>query len=735
MCIMVDPVWYETSTTPFVCHPTMGPLRSYLHQEKTLTAIRTALRERKTICLVNASMTGSGKTLANFSAAILDGTPTCGVYPTNELLADQYVSLAPFLPVLQMAVLDSAGMDDILAGHPNMRSHAHALAWATNATTGHTAILTNPDVLYLALYSLYGQMFSTFDLARGASAFRQILANYPVIAFDECHLYNAKQVANAAFIVGTAKELVPDLPHIFIFSSATPQNQLNRYLERLGLEPIDVTSTPATPSPTALVVCELVEVNLLPANLLHWQGGKAFAAVRREILDEWADTTTPQAKGVFIVDSVYEAKAMAESLRKTYGQKMVGEVHGYMDPGERAGALLRRLSVGTTTIDVGVNLTGEKRKHFLYGEARLGAQGVQRMGRIGRGGRKTDEIDIRNRVWLAVPEYVYTYLERRVKPTQRRAMSRELFTRLFTSAYFSHEDFEAYTRIYSPLEAVAACQRFLAQDFGDSWEKSARKLHWLVSTLYNKEPPATQEEAERSYAAYHSEQQRVWREFGTAIREAPGHPPATSKFYLSDLESFRGGLESDLIVALYDDLDAALGLKPVKTYTLPSVLRRTEWEELSTRAFHDLIRREHPAQADAWIEELERQRHLLGYLRVKALVQGEANTMAFEVRKRAIKGVFHQVIRLSRLSITAGGGGFRRGDDSILGRLSTRWLNCWISEQDSFSVSRGKTRYLPPLFKVYPLWATSPGGHVDRWSIAFGQDAFFLGSIYREASP
>ena len=80
---------------------------------------------------------------------------------------------------------------------------------------------------------------------------------------------------------------------------------------------------------------------------------------------------------------------------------------------ERAVALLRRFSVGTTTIDVGVDLTGPKSKEFLVCEARSPAQAIQRIGRLGRRGREIDSIEIPNTVWLVVPDYVYHFVEQR----------------------------------------------------------------------------------------------------------------------------------------------------------------------------------------------------------------------------------------------------------------------------------------------------------------------------------
>src|SRR5947209_13653606 len=110
----------------------VGTLSPYAHQIKTLELVREGIRNNTTICIENASVTGSGKTLANFAAAILDGTLTCGIYPTNELLLDQYVAIRKHLADEEMVILDSEGLDAIMTHYPHMRSHAHALAWATS---------------------------------------------------------------------------------------------------------------------------------------------------------------------------------------------------------------------------------------------------------------------------------------------------------------------------------------------------------------------------------------------------------------------------------------------------------------------------------------------------------------------------------------------------------------------------------------------------------------------------
>ncbi len=715
MHVVVETLRYATDSYSFV-----GELKPYAHQSRTLDFVRHAIKERRTICIENTSVTGSGKTLANFASAILDGTRTCGIYPTNELMLDQRVSLGKYLDK-EITLLDSQGLDDIIDVHPHMRSHAQALAWATGDDM-RVALLTNPDVLYLAMYDLYGQMFSTFPKNFGERAFRHMLANYPVIAFDEFHLYSTKQIANTSFIMGTAKELAPDNPHIFIFSSATPQPLFKQYVQRLGMDSLSVTDEPLTTGiGTGQVVCESITINFLPADLLRWQGGDTIRERLNEIL-HWADSFESKAKGVFIVDSVYEAKRIAAELRKGYQPDDIGEVHGYMASEERAVALLRRFSVGTTTIDVGVDLTGQKSKEFLVCEARSAAQAIQRIGRLGRRGRELDSIEIPNTVWLVVPDYVYHFVEQRT--IEGTVLNRQELNQLLNEAYLGHEEFTGYTQVYSPLEAVAACERIQRQDFEDTKVQTMATLHRLVPMLYGKNPPPEQEEIEKCYENYRKRQFAVWKKYGTEIQ----NPTSKSKkYYLSDLESFRGGLESDFTVAIYDDLDEHLHFKPVKTYGLPFVLRRTKCEELSKRLFEKLVQDRHPLKAKEWLEELESQRNILGYIHVHGLVDKQANETYFEVRSGRIENAFEQVIRIEGLTIAAENIYLRTSADSINAQLEKKALNCWVSERNGFKLS--DSLHLPPLFAIYPLRAFRTNGTYYQWSIAFGLDAFLLASL------
>lgn len=696
-------------------------LHPYEHQRRTLDKVRQALADKQTVCLINASVTGSGKTLANFAAALLDSTPTVGVYPTNELMMDQWAALVEPIGQDNIRVVDSEGLDDLQTDNPTLRSHAQALQWVTGDRIP-TALLTNPDVLYLAMYDLYGQMYSTFYRAFGERIFQNIINNYPVIAFDEFHLYNVKQVANAAFMVGTAARLAPAKPHVFIFSSATPQSSILPYLTRLGITPVPVTDTPSS-SPTDRVVCEPVTIEVLPADLLRWKGGDVMSDALGGIC-AWADRQNPPARGVFIFDSVYEAKRLAATLRARYGTDAVGEVHGYMDKLARGRALQCRFSVGTTTIDVGVDLTGAKSKEFLVAEARSAAAAIQRIGRLGRRGREphSSEFTVPNHIWLIVPDYVHARLTETLPQQSDTPLDRSVWIERLQEAYFGHQEFAAYARCYSPLEAVAATERVLGQyrSMLDILPAKQSVLHRLVPVLYDRKAPTSPEQAEASYSKIKKRQCAIWRAYGQPL------PKTKNSFYLSDLESFRGGMESQFTVAIYDETDAKLDIFPARTYNLAFVLRRAQWEPMAEDAFKKLLQQKHPGlRTDTELARIARQ-NVLGYVHVTGLIQGKANEMYFELGKSRVNNTFERVIRVEE--------GFQIGPgDHRLLRINTalkkRPFNCWVSQYSGIFL--GNNQRLPPLFTIYPLQARNVSGKTEAWSVAFGLDAFLLDSIYR----
>ena len=91
---------------------------------------------------------------------------------------------------------------------------------------------------------------------------------------------------------------------------------------------------------------------------------------------------------------------------------------------------------------------------------------------------------------------------------------------------------------------------------------------------------------------------------------------------------------------------------------------------------------------------------------------------------------FEQVIRIQGLRMAVENAYDVRlltSADSINAELEKKTLNCWVSERNGFKLS--DLLHLPPLFAIYPLHAIRFNGKPEKWSIAFGLDAFLLASL------
>ncbi len=719
MRLLVGGLRYATVEQPF-----LGDLRPYQHQASTLALVREALAEHETLCILNSSVTGSGKTLASFAPAILDGVPTIGVYPTNELMCDQEGALRPYLREDDVVRIDSAELDrwqDIM----QVRGHTEALlpivaAWEKRA------LLTNPDILHLMAYDLYGYSYRVGYRER---IFQAIVNEYPVLVFDEFHLYDTKQVANVAFIVGTLARLAPDKAHVFIFSSATPRDVRQWAEQRLGLRVEEVTAAAA---PCGRIVCEPIEgLTLVPADLNQWRGLEAIEqAVWPELKAYLAEAAN--ARGVFIVDSVYDARSLAGRLARQYGRDAVGEIHGYMEREARAGGLERRFTVGTTTIDVGVDLTGSKAKDFIVFEARSGAQFTQRLGRLGRRGREQDQIEIPNRAWALVPHYVANYAELRLNELghDRAAyLPRDDVLSVVEAAYRPKQGFHRYWRVYSPLEAAAAARRILVGQLTDRHKETQERLRRVICELFRDLPrDAPAEEVARIGSGVECSQREMWEQLGRAVERLAAKGVTQRDWYLDELEVFRAG--GDFQVALYDTLDELGGLFPFKIYNLPFVLRRTEFREISKPAFQRLVRQKAGQRVEAFLRQVERA-EVLGYLRVESVLD-QARRFWFQIEDHALMG---------RAGLLTRSDGWEIASDSLLTiddinrALGRQQRITWFAQQEPWDVAAAFS--LPPMFQLYPM---RPVGLTGRstigarfWSVAFGLNAFFLDTVTKSS--
>ncbi len=684
LTVNIAPLAYAQTDEPWL--PGFEP---YLYQSRVYRLVEQALQGGETLCLFLVTPTGSGKTLGSYAYAIHHQMPAFGVYPTNELIRDQERALKDWIDpggAYRLLRIDSRQLDhwqDAL----DKQQHAQTLETLMN---WEPTILTNPDILFYTFFGLY----------RGPQGLSQrlftFLGRYRLFIFDEFHLYNVKQMADVAYLVATLHTINPKRGRVFLFASATPDSPALPWLrDRLDL-PVEVVAGEPSDAPEARTIAQPLQLTLLPADLRRWQGIETLTTYLPTLQSFVADH--PQARLVTILDSVAGAIEAAQILRQTFPSKAVGEVHGLSSEEEGEEAVRRPFTVGTSTIEVGIDFKDEAEKDVLLYEARTAAQFVQRFGRLAR---HEKALPIPNRAVALVPEYVYHFMADRL--AQGQTLSRHELYRLVKEAYQRPEDFARYLKKHAPAEFTAARRSILSLFQPDEYPRVEAGLAEALEAL-------TDKSGKVGWGMYHQyQEERI----------------------LQPLLTFRG---SGFEAAVLDERGTDPGF-PAKRYNLTFLLRRGEIVELSQEAYLKRL----DELADRWPEEAARERRygkligrkpedllgVCGYFRLTGL-RHEVRKVWFEVGEDAVYGRKAEVTVISGLEIATEPGVQLHRLNRYLRR---KQVVAWFADVHPTAVRFG--RALPPLFAVYELRVRKPGGRLSdqRWSIVFNQDAFFVDSL------
>lgn len=661
--------------------------RPYAYQSRVYRRVQEALAGKETLCLFLTTPTGSGKTLGSYAYTINHQVPALGVYPTNELIRDQERALKGWIDPneeYRLLRIDSAQLDDWQA-KLDLQRHSETLERLMH---WEPTLLTNPDILFYTFFGLYGG-----PEGLGQRLFA-LIGQYRLFIFDEFHLYNVKQMADVAFLVGTLHTIHPQKGRVFLFASATPESPVLPWLRDQLHLPVEVVKGDPSDAPAARTIAYPLHLTLLPADLGHWEGVKALLEYLPKVEQFVSDYL--QARLVTILDSVAGAIELAHALRGRFPARPVGEVHGFSSEQERTEALRHPLTVGTSTIEVGIDFKDEAEKDVLIFEARTAPQFIQRFGRLAR---HEKGLSIPNWAIALVPEYVYHFMASRLTMP---SITRQALYDLIEEAYQKPEDFARYLHTHAAAEFQEAVGKVLTMFQPDDRPRIQEDLAKTVQALTDK--PAGP----------------AW-----ALRQR-----YDEEHILRPLLTFRGnGLEA----AILDERGSDPGF-PAKRYNLFFLLRRGVFEELDESEY--LARLE--ALADRWPEEVARERRyarlierqpddllgVYGYFVLKDLLD-KGRKVWFEVSEEQVLGRKAQVTVIEGLEIAT--------DPEVRLRRLNRHLQrkqivAWFIDRHPASIRLG--RALPPLFEVHELRVRRPGGGLsDAWSIAFNQDAFFLDSL------
>ncbi|HXH12392.1 MAG TPA: type I-D CRISPR-associated helicase Cas3' [Alphaproteobacteria bacterium] len=668
--------------------------RPYGYQWEAYQQMKAVLEEHRTVCLFLVTPTGSGKTLASYAYSVLHGKPAIGVYPTNELMADQERAFEPEYETARgwsnWAMKVDSHRLDLWQANLDLKRHGETLEALLN---WQRVVLTNPDILYYIAFGRYPALPGLRE-----RLFR-LLAEYPIFVFDEFHLYNVKQVANVAFLIGALRAIQPSRGRAFIFASATPQPLFRSLLEeRLAIQVQTLEAGPSN-APDVRTIAHAIRLVIVSADLERWQGPTTLAETI-QIVDSFRHEY-PAGRFVAIFDAVAAAIGVAHFLRERYPGLEVGEVHGLSSAAAREAATRCQATVGTATIEVGIDFKGEREKDFLIFEARTAGQFIQRLGRIAR---HKKHLPIPNLALALVPSYVCQFLAKRL-PQDSPVTRHELYS-LVEEAYEQPEEFQGYLHRHASVEIHEAISFIRPMFQPDDRPQKSKALEALIPRITDDSPG----------------------------RAAGKHRRYQEAGILAPLLTFRGGEFEAAILDMRRD-DPGI---PGKRYSLLFILRRGLFDELAEETFLSEVEALARNRPD-WVEEATlAQRYLkrieakedallgvYGHFRLQGLLD-KARHVWFELGQDQIWGHKGEVTIISELSVCVDPPAPTRQLNRFLQR---KRIVAWFLDVHPAAVRLG--RGLPALFPVHELRVVLPGGGTIKqpWSIAFNQAAFFLSSL------
>jgi len=346
------------------------------HQIETYRALHSDVD-----IVFNTAMTGDGKSLAGQLPMLLHHCPTMAMYPTNELIGDQFQQTEQTLHRWQQGAIHLVRLDARELDKVEAEAEIQRAAALLNLYSNHELVLTNPDIFHYVMQQYYirtGKHGDAPDRIIG-----RLLNLFEQFTFDEFHIFQAPQVVavlNALLFIHEVTGAVH--PKKFLFLSATPGTLMLQYLERAQLRVAQVqghyTHTWKTPDPDHWR-------RILHDSTLHCVPQRAEEWVETHLDDtllRFFLTHTPAAKGAIMVNSVASAQRLIARLRPVFtAQGLTVEPNtGFDAPTRRRASYDADLLVGTSTVDVGVDF----QINFLVFESHNAGSFLQRFGRLGR---------------------------------------------------------------------------------------------------------------------------------------------------------------------------------------------------------------------------------------------------------------------------------------------------------------------------------------------------------------
>jgi CRISPR-associated helicase Cas3 len=635
------------------------------------------------IAIFNVAQTGAGKTLAASSPVFILDSDSIFSYPTNALIHDQKSTLVEYVNAF------SAPHEIYEVNRPTLlqfREESPLPFPSQGSMWEHILrkfskkiICTNPDILY----------YSAIDRYKGTTVAQLVLHAYPIIVYDEFHLANAKQQSCILLTIALAKAF--EKPKVFLFLSATPLPIFRKKLEMIEIPTISIQELEEKLQVEEIERLTLVgeidlEIHCYPNGV--WSADK-WIHENVDVIKKHMDNN-PNENIVVILDSVYDAKHVAEFLSNKLGVE-VGQVHGWMNLEERHNEIKKKIVVGSSAIEVGIDFLC----HFLIFEAKTWSSFMQRLGRVARKIKKGRAIAI-------VPKQVYRNLKTRIE--KRDSINKTELMDLVKASFRSYEEFESYMDMYMGVEGKIIFDRYIKTLTRDEQSRYHEKLYQLLTTLTKK----SIEEIEELY-----------KRTDPLVREL--------------LQAYRG---AEPQFAIYDLEDYQKGWFPFKFYGMDFVLRRCDFKPIKEYELMELLEKyENDPRVITFrrdFREMSKWGMIVSPVKVQ-LTLAKPNIYTYTLPEEETKKIIGRVGSVKRLGL------------SLMRTIRTDIKESFIKiskvlrEHEFIALAIQGSYYslseeydLPPLFRLHPLKNIRRGHPAPKeYSIAFGFDAIMLDSLIK----
>lgn len=646
----------------------LGSMRLLNHQVETWNAFKNPDID----VLFNVAMTGDGKSLAAYLPSFQDQQNVIAMYPTNELVQDQFAALNRYKQDLELRppridTMYGEKISQLVREHDSQKR----LEEIRKLLERNGILLTNPDLVHLMLSHQYGWDHQRKELAVATGS------SFDYFLFDEFHVFGIPQAISVVNMLGyllANYRAKPNERKKFLFLSATPNRLLTNLLERGGIRyKIVEGSYSSTPHKDYRCILQPCNLNLHEVS----QEVSTETWVQEHLGDIWRFFEAhPGSKAAILVYSVATARRLVRLLKDYFEPRGlgIGENSGLASREEREASFHKHILVGTSTVDIGVDF----RINYLIFEAANAGSFLQRFGRLGRhGGFDTYQAH------ALLPRFVLERLDQRFAPGQE--VEREQFNETIREVFPIEQEFAGYTRRWGVIQAAQVLAELKSQERRDA------------NTAFSQ---ALQEQYERFYAesgklAMPKAIKRYW------ALNTPGHVPEI----IAELSSFRG--QSPLSCGIWDTDDK------LKTYDLFFLLANANIEALTGEAFLQEVKKRGLDEREflhkrfyfrVWDYEQNRASLILGQRYDLA-----GNTHFFH-NITVLDGFFVREPRTTSL-------------DQINRHLKMLRLPCLISPKSRAEL-RGQLKLggIFPLYRLHDTWG-------QEYSVAFGEEALLLDSL------